>query len=50
MKKIFAAFLLLMVIVSTQAQDPKLKKIFEEQTANNFIFILPEKKIGRAHV
>lgn len=23
---------------------PKLKKIFEEQTANNFIFILPEKK------
>ena len=37
MKKLLAAFLLLMVIVSTQAQDPKLKKIFNGKTLKGWV-------------
>jgi len=37
MKKLLAAFLLLMVIVSTQAQDPKLKKIFNGKNLKGWV-------------
>jgi hypothetical protein len=37
MKKLLAAFLLLMVIVSTQAQDPKLKKIFNGKNFKGWV-------------
>ena len=37
MKKLLAFFLLLMVIVSTQAQDPKLKKIFNGKTLKGWV-------------
>jgi hypothetical protein len=37
MKKLLAAYLLLMVIVSTQAQDPKLKKIFNGKNLKGWV-------------
>jgi hypothetical protein len=37
MKKLLASFLLLMVIVSTQAQDPKLKKIFNGKNLKGWV-------------
>jgi hypothetical protein len=37
MKKLIASFLLLMVIVSTQAQDPKLKKIFNGKNLKGWV-------------
>ena len=37
MKKLLAFFLLLMVIVSTQAQDPKLKKIFNGKNLKGWV-------------
>ncbi len=37
MKKLLAFFLLLMVIVSSQAQDPKLKKIFNGKTLKGWV-------------
>jgi hypothetical protein len=37
MKKLLAALLLLMVIVSTQAQDPKLKKIFNGKNFKGWV-------------
>ena len=37
MKKLLAFFLLMMVIVSTQAQDPKLKKIFNGKTLKGWV-------------
>ena len=37
MKKLLAFFLLLMVVVSTQAQDPKLKKIFNGKTLKGWV-------------
>jgi len=37
MKKILASFLLLTVIVSTQAQDPKLKKIFNGKNLKGWV-------------
>jgi hypothetical protein len=37
MKKLLAAFLLLMFIVSTQAQDPKLKKIFNGKNLKGWV-------------
>jgi len=37
MKKLLAFFLLLVVIVSTQAQDPKLKKIFNGKTLKGWV-------------
>ena len=37
MKKLLAAFFLLMVIVSTQAQDPKLKKIFNGKNLKGWV-------------
>ena len=37
MKKLLAFFLLLMDIVSTQAQDPKLKKIFNGKTLKGWV-------------
>ena len=43
MKKILATFLLLMFIVSTQAQDPKLKKIFNGKNLKGWI--VPENNV-----
>jgi hypothetical protein len=43
MKKLLAAFLLLMVIVSTQAQDPKLKKIFNGKNLKGWV--VPENNV-----
>jgi len=37
MKKLLASFLLLTVIVSTQAQDPKLKKIFNGKNLKGWV-------------
>ena len=37
MKKLLASFLLLMVIVSIQAQDPKLKKIFNGKNLKGWV-------------
>ena len=37
MKKLLAFFLLLVVVVSTQAQDPKLKKIFNGKTLKGWV-------------
>jgi hypothetical protein len=37
MKKLLASFLLLTIIVSTQAQDPKLKKIFNGKNLKGWI-------------
>jgi hypothetical protein len=37
MKKLLASFLMLMVIVSTQAQDPKLKKIFNGKNLKGWV-------------
>ena len=37
MKKLLAFFLLLMVVVSTKAQDPKLKKIFNGKTLKGWV-------------
>jgi hypothetical protein len=37
MKKLLASFLLLTVIVSTQAQDPKLKKIFNGKNLRGWV-------------
>ena len=43
MKKLLAAFFLLMVIVSTQAQDPKLKKIFNGKNLKGWV--VPENNV-----
>jgi hypothetical protein len=43
MKKLLAALLLLMVIVSTQAQDPKLKKIFNGKNLKGWV--VPENNV-----
>jgi hypothetical protein len=43
MKKLLAAFLLLMIIVSTQAQDPKLKKIFNGKNLKGWV--VPENNV-----
>jgi hypothetical protein len=43
MKKLLAAFLLLMVMVSTHAQDPKLKKIFNGKNLKGWV--VPENNV-----
>ncbi len=43
MKKLLATLLLLMVIVSTQAQDPKLKKIFNGKNLKGWV--VPENNV-----
>ena len=43
MKKLLAALFLLMVIVSTQAQDPKLKKIFNGKNLKGWV--VPENNV-----